>query len=150
MHSAHTYQILNHYTSPQELDPGFDVLDNSVNERPDWYEYWPIRKFLLNQTLDEKAYNRGLYFTPAMGRLCGEQYRVERKPEKIIVDGTGEMRQLRNTVFLEGSLCGCACVASAVLATSSTSPPSSKTSRHLPTVSRSHRQTWRPPTLRER
>jgi hypothetical protein len=56
MHSAHTYQILNHYTSPQELDPGFDVLDNSVNERPDWYEYWPIRKFLLNQTLDEKAF----------------------------------------------------------------------------------------------
>lgn len=56
MHSAHTYQILNRYTSPQELDPGFDVLDNSVNERPDWYEYWPIRKFLLNQTLDENAF----------------------------------------------------------------------------------------------
>jgi hypothetical protein len=56
MHSAHTYQILNHYTSPQELDPGFDVLDNSVNERPDWYEYWPIRRFLLNQTLDENAF----------------------------------------------------------------------------------------------
>ena len=56
MHSLHTYQILNHYTSPQELDPGFEVLDNSSNERPDWYEYWPIRKFLLNQTLDENAF----------------------------------------------------------------------------------------------
>lgn len=56
MHSLHTYQILNHYTSPQELDPGFEVLDNSANERPDWYEYWPIRKFLLNQTLDEDAF----------------------------------------------------------------------------------------------
>ena len=65
----------------------------------------------ITETLDKKAYNRGLYFTPAMGRLCGEQYRVDRKIEKIIVDGTGEMRQLRNTVFLEGSLCGCACVA---------------------------------------
>jgi hypothetical protein len=52
----HTYQILNHYTSPQELDPGFDVLDNAANERPDWYEYWPIRKFLLNQTLQENAF----------------------------------------------------------------------------------------------
>ena len=61
--------------------------------------------------MDEKAYNRGLYFTPAMGSLCGERHRVERRLEKIIVDGTGEMRQLRNTVFLEGSLCGCACVA---------------------------------------
>jgi len=56
MHSVHTYQILDHYTSRQELDPGFDVLDNSRNERPDWYEYWPIRKFLLNEKLDEGAF----------------------------------------------------------------------------------------------
>jgi len=56
MHSVHIYQILNHYTSRQELDPGFDVLDNSGNERPDWYEYWPIRKFLLNEALDEDAF----------------------------------------------------------------------------------------------
>ena len=51
-----SYQILNHYTSRQDLDPGFDVLDNSTNERPDWYEYWPIRKFLLNGPLDEDAF----------------------------------------------------------------------------------------------
>jgi hypothetical protein len=56
MHAMHIFQILNHYTSPQDLDPGFEVLDNSINERPDWYEYWPIRKFLLNETLDENAF----------------------------------------------------------------------------------------------
>jgi hypothetical protein len=56
MHAVHTYQILNHYTSREELDPGFGVLDNSGNERPDWYEYWPIRKFLLNEKLDENAF----------------------------------------------------------------------------------------------
>jgi hypothetical protein len=56
MHAVHTYQILNHYTSRQELDPGFEVLDNSANERPDWYEYWPIRKFLLNEKLDDNAF----------------------------------------------------------------------------------------------
>jgi hypothetical protein len=56
MHAVHTYQILNHYTSRQELDPGFAVLDNSANERPDWYEYWPIRKFLLSESLDEDAF----------------------------------------------------------------------------------------------
>src|SRR5271155_1924685 len=56
MHSMHSFQILNHYTSRQELDPGFDVLDNSDNERPDWYEYWPIRRFLLNQNLDEDTF----------------------------------------------------------------------------------------------
>jgi len=56
MHAVHTYQILNYYTSRQDLDPGFDVLDNSTNERPDWYEYWPIRKFLLSEPLDENAF----------------------------------------------------------------------------------------------
>jgi hypothetical protein len=38
------------------LDPACLVLDNSSNERPDWYEYWPIRKFLLNESLQEDAY----------------------------------------------------------------------------------------------
>ncbi len=56
MPAAFVHQILNHYTSPQTLDHGFLVLDNSANERPDWYEYWPIRKFLLRETLDEDAY----------------------------------------------------------------------------------------------
>jgi hypothetical protein len=56
MHAVHAYQILNHYTSRQDLDPGFEVLDNSSNERPDWYEYWPIRRFLQNESLDENAF----------------------------------------------------------------------------------------------
>jgi hypothetical protein len=56
MHAMHIFQILNHYTSRQELDPGFEVLDNSANERPDWYEYWPIRRFLLDEALDENAF----------------------------------------------------------------------------------------------
>jgi hypothetical protein len=56
MHSVHTYQILTHYTPRQDLDCGFEVLDNSVNERPDWYEYWPIRSYLLAKSLDENAF----------------------------------------------------------------------------------------------
>jgi hypothetical protein len=61
----------------------------------------------IRETLNEAGYNRGLYFTPDMRRLCGGQHRVGGRIDKIIVDGTGEMRQLRNTVRLEGSLCGC-------------------------------------------
>ncbi len=75
----------------------------------EWVEVKPMES--ITETLNESAHNRGLYFTPAMRQLCGAQHRVEKKVDKIIVDGTGEMRQLRNTVFLEGSLCGCACVA---------------------------------------
>ena len=56
MPRAHIYQILNHYTPREDLDPGFGVLDNSANERPDWFEYWPMRRFLLNETLEDDAY----------------------------------------------------------------------------------------------
>jgi hypothetical protein len=56
MHAVQIYQILNHYTPREELDPGFEVLDNSGNEKPDWFEYWPIRQFLLNQALDENTF----------------------------------------------------------------------------------------------
>jgi hypothetical protein len=65
----------------------------------------------IRQTLNETAHNRGLWFSPDMRLLCGRQQRVEQKIDRIIVDGTGEMRQLRNTVFLEGSYCGCPHVA---------------------------------------
>jgi hypothetical protein len=50
------YQIRSYYTKKEDLDPSCLVLDNSANERPDWYEYWPIRRFLLNQPLDEEAF----------------------------------------------------------------------------------------------
>src|SRR6202011_4516490 len=50
------YQIRSYYTKKEDLDPSCLVLDNSANERPDWYEYWPIRKFLLNEELDEDAF----------------------------------------------------------------------------------------------
>jgi hypothetical protein len=56
MANVFIYQILNHYTTPDALDPGFLVLDNSSNERPDWFEYWPMRKFLLNEPLDEESF----------------------------------------------------------------------------------------------
>lgn len=75
----------------------------------EWVEIKPLSD--ISETLDERAHNRGLWFSPDMGKLCGTRQRVEKRIEKIIVDGTGEMRTLRNTVFLEGSYCGCPYVA---------------------------------------
>jgi len=63
------------------------------------------------KTLNKSGHNRGLLFTPDMRQQCGRRRRVERRLEKIIVDGTGEMKKMSNTVYLEGSLCGCAHVA---------------------------------------
>jgi hypothetical protein len=63
------------------------------------------------ETLNQNAHNRGLWFSPDMRLLCGRQRKVERRIDKIIVDGTGEMRSLHNTVYLEGSMCACPHVA---------------------------------------
>jgi len=61
----------------------------------------------ITETLDETGKNRGLWFSPDMRLSCGARQRVRGRLDKIIVDGTGEMRHLKNTVSLEGSLCGC-------------------------------------------
>lgn len=94
------------YASGNKKSTPIESLDLKPGE---WIEIKPLAQ--IAETLDEDAFNRGLLFTPAMGQLCGGKYRVKARIEKIIVDGTGEMRQLRNTAFLEGSLCGCSCVA---------------------------------------
>ncbi|MGB6309628.1 MAG: hypothetical protein WBF89_17715 [Steroidobacteraceae bacterium] len=52
--SAFVYQI--RYDPSAEVDQHLLPLDNTVNERPDWFEYWAIRNFLRTQTLDEKAF----------------------------------------------------------------------------------------------
>jgi len=58
-------------------------------------------------TLNRTGHNRGLFFSPDMRLLYGKPQKVARRLEKIIVDGTGEVRSMSNTVYLEGALCGC-------------------------------------------
>lgn len=55
---------------------GFQVLDNLANQRPDWYELWPIRNFLMANVLDENAYYG--FFSPKFQRkteLSADQVR---------------------------------------------------------------------------
>lgn len=53
---VHLFQIAYSAATLAAVEPGFEPLDNLANERPDWYEYWPIRRFLLTQALDEQAF----------------------------------------------------------------------------------------------
>jgi len=96
------WRFLGEYAHGRNKSTPVERLDLHPGE---WIEVKSMEA--INQTLNETGYNRGLLFFPDMRLLCGRQQRVERKVEKIIVDGTGEMRQLRNTVYLEGSHCGC-------------------------------------------
>jgi hypothetical protein len=74
----------------------------------EWVEVKSLRE--IRNTLNERGQNRGLYFTPDMRLSCGRKYRVKGRIDKIIVDGTGAVRQLHDTVCLEGSTCGCSYV----------------------------------------
>ena len=48
---------------------GFQLLDNLSNERPDWFEYWPIRRFLLNTELSDDAWYG--FFSPRFQEKTG-------------------------------------------------------------------------------
>ena len=50
------YQIFYDEKTRLSNDSGFLQLDNSLNERPDWSEYWPIRNYLRSHILDANSY----------------------------------------------------------------------------------------------
>jgi len=51
------YQIAyDAYSMEQVRNNGFLLLNNMGNERPDWYEYWPIRNHLLANDFEDDAW----------------------------------------------------------------------------------------------
>jgi hypothetical protein len=78
----------------------------SLNLQPgEWVEVKSMPNII--ETLNEQGYNRGLKFSSDMRLWCGRRCKVKGRLDKIIMDGTGQLRQLRDTVYLEGSTCGC-------------------------------------------
>ena len=71
------------------VEPGYQILDNIDNPRPDWYEYWPIRRHLLNHSMEED----GLYgfFSPKFQEKTGldvssvRQFVAESAPNADVV-----------------------------------------------------------------
>lgn len=59
----------------------------------------------IQASLDSRGKYRGLDFTVDMYACCGKKYYVKERVERIIYETTGEMRQLKNTVILDGSAC---------------------------------------------
>ncbi len=79
----------------------------TLNLQPgEWVEVKSIES--IGETLNESGHNRGLAFFPGMHLFCGGRYRVKGRLDRMIVDGTGRMRKLNNTVFLDASTCRCA------------------------------------------
>jgi len=59
----------------------------------------------IEATLDKEGKHRGLLFTPEMAEYCGRRFRVLRRIERMILEWTGEMRPLRDTVVLDEVIC---------------------------------------------
>jgi hypothetical protein len=59
----------------------------------------------VRATLDEHGRHRGLLWMPGMARFCGKTYRVHKRVETIMLESTGELRQIRHTVLLADVMC---------------------------------------------
>ena len=59
----------------------------------------------ITKTLDANGCNRGLHFSREMIPYCGRQLKVLAKADRMIAEGSGIMRKMRNTVILENSVC---------------------------------------------
>lgn len=69
----------------------------------DWVEVKSRKE--IEATLDTAGKNKGLLFSPPMLPYCGKRYRVANRLNKMILEETGKMIQLQNTVVLEGVTC---------------------------------------------
>ncbi len=80
------------------------TLSEELNLKPgEWVEVKSLAE--IQATLDAGGCNRGLSFEPEMALYCGRRYRVASPVERIILEKTGEMARLRNTVILDGIAC---------------------------------------------
>lgn len=52
----HLFQIYYSTATQRMLEAPYTPLDNSGNERPDWREYWPIRRYFTDHPPLEDAY----------------------------------------------------------------------------------------------
>jgi hypothetical protein len=59
----------------------------------------------IQRTLDNGGRVKGLFFMPGMWQFCGKEFRVYKQVRKLQIESTGEVRQLKNTVLLEGAVC---------------------------------------------
>ncbi len=68
------YHIAYNAQTVAEMPAGFQLMDNTAHERDDWREYWPIRRFLLSEALDEDTFYG--FFSPRFAEKTGLNYEL--------------------------------------------------------------------------
>jgi len=59
----------------------------------------------IQATLDHHRRHKGLLWMTGMRKYCGRQYRVYRRVQRITLESNGELRNMKNTVLLDGVMC---------------------------------------------
>ena len=59
----------------------------------------------IEATLDQNGCTRGLGFAPDMLDFCGRRFRVARRVERIVLEWSGRLQPISDTVILEGVTC---------------------------------------------
>ncbi|MDR5738290.1 MULTISPECIES: hypothetical protein [unclassified Caballeronia] len=109
MPKASIYQIFCSPDSRNALDPGFIPLDNT-HGRSDWYEYWPIRRFLLDTPLNDNEFYG--FLSPQFGPKSGLDSSRVHDFAQAVPDATDvislspffDAGALNRNVFIQGAL----------------------------------------------
>lgn len=70
--NVHLFHIGYSDETVQLKEPGYALLDNRRNQRPDWYESWPIREYLKQVAFKEDSYYG--FFSPKFKMKTGLGY----------------------------------------------------------------------------
>ncbi len=77
-----------------------EALDLQPGE---WVEVKSAPEILA--TLDGQRRHKGLLWMTGMKKYCGQRYRVHQRVQRITLESNGELRNMKNTVLLEGVTC---------------------------------------------
>lgn len=80
------------------------VTNEVLNLKPrEWVKVKSEEEILA--TLDQSGRYKGLSWMAGMEKFCGKKFRVYKRLDRILLESTGELRKLKNTVLLENVLC---------------------------------------------
>jgi hypothetical protein len=106
--AIYVYQIYYDENTRKIIDPSFLPLDNSKSERPDWYEYWPVRSVLLNNSFADSDYLG--FFSPRFLEKTGYtgdavKVLVERSSAEVVAFSPQFVQiALHQNSFLQGEI----------------------------------------------
>jgi hypothetical protein len=63
----------------------------------------------IRQTLDGDGKHQHLLFAPSMAEFCGSVMRVQKRVNRITLEGSRQQRDIKDTVLLEGATCDGIC-----------------------------------------